>query len=120
MPLSLIILLAALLLGLPVGGLAQPGAILEPTERVTTGLSIRAEPHADADIVGRILPGERVTQLGAVPYWYQVRLPPTLSPPHRFSWLTWVSATRRPTSLDATLSIVWAREWSWRRRTPSP
>jgi beta-lactamase superfamily II metal-dependent hydrolase len=35
---------------------------------------VRAEPSSSAQIVGILRPGDRVTQIGSVPFWYQVRL----------------------------------------------
>lgn len=53
---------------------AQPGTVLEPNDRVEVGLNVRAEPKSSAEILAVLRPGDRVTQIGAVPYWYQVRL----------------------------------------------
>lgn len=53
---------------------AQPGAILEPTDRVTTGLNVRENANSDSPVKAVLHPGDRVTQLEAVPYWYKVQL----------------------------------------------
>jgi hypothetical protein len=46
---------------------AQPGALLEPNDRVSVGLNVRAEPNGDAEIVAVLQPGDRVTQIGSAP-----------------------------------------------------
>src|SRR5438093_12451059 len=70
-----VLVVAALFIGGHSGSVpAQPGTILEPNDRVTVGLNVRAQPNADASIVAVLRPGDRVTQTASVPYWYGVRL----------------------------------------------
>lgn len=67
------VIVALLLLGTSIVP-AQLGPSLEPNERVTVSLNVRAEPSGDATIRAVLRPGDRVTQIGEVPRWYQVRL----------------------------------------------
>jgi uncharacterized protein YgiM (DUF1202 family) len=53
---------------------SQPAPTLEPNERVVVGLNVRAEPNSNAQIVAVLRQGDRVTQIGSVPFWYRVRL----------------------------------------------
>lgn len=53
---------------------SQPAPTLEPNERVVAGLNVRAEPNSNAQVVAVLRQGDRVTQIGSVPFWYRVRL----------------------------------------------
>ncbi len=46
-----------------------------PSDDVVSHLNVRAEATTDSPVVGELAPGERAAYLGAVPYWYRVRLP---------------------------------------------
>jgi len=75
MLIRLLVLVGAIAALLVSPAAAQPGAILEPNDRVAVGLNVRADPTSAAAIVTVLRPGDRVEQVGAVPYWYHVRLP---------------------------------------------
>ncbi|MGC1955812.1 MAG: SH3 domain-containing protein [Gammaproteobacteria bacterium] len=50
------------------------GAVVTPSDRVTTRLNVRSAPSATAAIVGTLRPGEAALFLEDVPHWYRVRL----------------------------------------------
>lgn len=72
----LVILLFLALLGaaIPAGG-ARAQQEVRPSERVVTGVIIRAAPTTASDRIGSLLPGEELEYVGEVPGWNRVRLP---------------------------------------------
>jgi competence protein ComEC len=71
--LSVVLLAAAIALDSSVVP-ARLGPLLEPNDRVSVGVNVRAEPRGDSTIRAVLRPGDRATRIGDVAGWYQVRL----------------------------------------------
>ena len=50
------------------------GAVVTPSDRVTSRLNVRDGPSTTTSIVGKLLPGKEALFLESVPHWYKVRL----------------------------------------------
>jgi len=51
------------------------GALVTPSERVTSRLNVRAGPDTNDTIVGQLQPGENAAYVASVPFWYEIRMP---------------------------------------------
>jgi hypothetical protein len=69
------IALAAVLVAFLTSGVALGQATVVPTDRVVTGISIRASATADSTKIGSLLPGQLAALMSEVPNWYRIDYP---------------------------------------------
>jgi beta-lactamase superfamily II metal-dependent hydrolase len=71
-------------------------ATVVPSERVVSAVRVRAEPSLNADILGRLYPGQSASYLDSVPLWYQVRLGDGTEGFVHKNWTRWISDAPQP------------------------